>query len=108
MKKITKKAFIAALTGNDIVFFGVMRRLATNDEIKLTLDNFHKALENGVMVEHRRYTAHSKFLEATGGSRLYFDQKNAEYSFFECGVVYACREYNKEYDTEKVMYYLVA
>lgn len=108
MKKITKKAFIAAMTENDIIFFGVMRRLAENDEIKLTLDNFNKALKNGVMVEHRRYTAHAKFLEATGGSRLYFDQKNAEYSFFECGGVYACKEYNKADNTEKVMYYLAA
>ena len=108
MKKITKKAFIAAMTGNDTIFFGVMRRLAENDEIKLTLDNFHKALENGAIVEHRRFTAHAKFIEATGGSRLYFDQADTEYSFFEYGGVYACREYNKKYDTEKVMYYKVA
>lgn len=108
MNKITKKAFIAALTGNDIVYFGVMRRLATNDEIKLTLDNFHKALENGVMVEHRRYTAHAKYLEATGGSRLYFDHKETEYSFFEYGGVYACRERSKTDGTERVVYYKVA
>ena len=108
MQKITKKAFIASLTGNDIVFFGVMRRLATNDEIALTKDNFNKALENGVIVEHRRYTAHAKFIEASGGSRLYFDQADTEYSFFEYGGVYACREYNKKYDTEKVVYYLAA
>jgi len=108
MKKITKKVFIAALTGNDIVFFGVMRRLAENDEIKLTLDNFNKALENGVIVEHRRYTAHAKFLEASGGSRLYFDQSNTEYSFYEHAGVYACKEYNKADNTEKVMYYLAA
>lgn len=108
MNKITKKAFIAAMTGNDIIFFGTMRRLAENDEIKLTLDNFHKALENGVMVEHRRYTAHSKFLEATGGSRLYFDQSNMEYSFYEHAGVLACRERSKTDDTERVVYYKVA
>ena len=108
MQKITKNAFINAMTGNDIVFFGVMRRLAENDEIKLTLDNFNKALENGVIVEHRRYTAHAKFLEASGGSRLYFDQCDTEYRFYEYSGVYACVEHNRKYDTEKVMYYLAA
>ena len=108
MKKITKKAFIAALTGNDIIFFGTMKRLAENDEIKLALDNFNKALENGVIVEHRRYTAHAKFIEASGGSRLYFDQADAKYSFYEHAGVYACKEYNKADNTEIVVYYKVA
>jgi len=108
MKKITKKAFIAAMTENTIIFFGTMKRLAENDEIKLTLDNFNKALKNGVIVEHRKYTAHSNFLEATGGSRLYFDQRDTEYRFYEYSGVYACVEHNKKYNTENVIYYKVA
>ena len=110
MRKITKRAFIADMTANDIIFFGVTKKLASSDELALAIDNFKNALENGAIVEHRHYTAHSNFLEATGGSRLYFDQKDTEYSFFQDLVngraVFICRE--KGIETEKNIYYIVA
>ena len=107
MHKITKKEFIRVMTKHDIIFFGVTRRVVEDDELLLAIDNYDKAIKNGNIVEYRKYTEHAKYLESTGGSRLYFDQANTEYSFYARAGVYACKEHNKVDDTEKVMYYMI-
>ena len=77
MKKITRKEFTAAICGNMTVFFGTSRHNAA--WIAERLENAAKGWkESEAITEHRTAVEKSNYIEFTGGSRLYFDEKNAE------------------------------
>ena len=109
--KITKKEFINAMVTNHTAFCGMTRRLFSSDECFCAIRGL---FEPGTILEKRACVARSTFLEFTGGSRLYLDQK-VNYTFhkyeYAQGTIYICLEvYHDNFDNtnyEKAMYYLV-
>lgn len=66
--RVTRKEFVDALTNNRSVFEGVTNRVWTHDEVDCVV-----CPSPADFVNERIATAHSTFLEFTGGSRLYLD-----------------------------------
>ena len=109
--KITKKAFIEAMTSNATAFCGITKRLYSSDEVYCAIQDI---LKPAVILEARSCQAYSKGLEFSGGSILSLDQ-HGNYEFFRYkypeGVVYVCHHgWIDSFDDalyEKAMYYLV-
>lgn len=109
--KITKRAFVEAMTSNQSTFMGIARRLLEKDELFCTIEHF---FDPAVILEKRECKAHSTFLEFTGGSRLGFDQVGKyEFHMYEYanGTAYICvhmsyDEFDEKWYT-KAMYYLI-
>lgn len=74
MEKITRKEFTEQICGNMTVFLGCPRQSA--EKIEPYLENAIAGTFDGKkIVEHRTAKQRSNYIEFTGGSRLYFDQK---------------------------------
>ena len=78
MEKITKKEFIKKLCAHKTTLCGNVNN-KSEDFIIGKLDGLKIA--DGIILEKRDAEMHSSFVEFTGGSRMYFDQKG-KYSFY--------------------------
>lgn len=109
--KITRKEFVGALTGNMSIFFGMTKRLFSEDEVKLSVENIKKSLASGELMEKRNCVERSKDLVFSGDSHLELTGKT--FGKYEYGkdTVYTCHEEHLDkFDNtmhEKTLYYLV-
>ena len=105
--KITRKEFVGALTGNMSIFFGMTKRLFSEDELMPTLTN--DVLRE--LMEKRNCVERSKDLVFSGDSHLELTGKT--FGKYEYGkdTVYTCHEEHLDkFDNtmhEKTLYYLV-
>ena len=72
-KKISKKQFVEEIQKGNHIFFGMLRREATTDELQLAIDNFIK--ESGIVEERSIKEVHTTYLLFNNGSRLLLNQK---------------------------------
>ena len=73
--KITKKEFATLMSSYSIIFLGMTRKLYLDSELECKIsDILNQSPKDRELMEHRNYTAHSAYLKANNGSRLYLDR----------------------------------
>lgn len=109
--KITKKAFIDAMTSNLTIFCGNTKQLLPEENVHSFVK---KLIDNYVHYEPRSCTARSKDLMFSNGSYLSFNQVGSyefhKYEFPEGVMCICCHNYHDDFDNNdyvNAMYYFI-
>ena len=109
--KITKKAFIDAMTSNLTTFCGNTKRIFNSDEVYCAIRDLFKP---DIFVEQRTCIARSNDLALCNGSYLGFNQVGKyefhKYEYPEGCVLVCAHNYHDDFDNKdcvNAMYYLV-
>ena len=73
--KITKKEFTTLMSAYQVIFLGMTHKLYLDSELECKISGIlNQSDKDRKFMEHRNYTAHSAYLKANNGSRLYLDR----------------------------------